>query len=44
MRNNSGVQIKLVAESLGCRQGLVRRLTVDVQYAGEGEDKIGPFL
>src|SRR5215510_12577454 len=35
MRNNSGVQIKLVAEPLGCRQGLVRRLTVDVQYAAK---------
>ena len=44
IRNDPGAQIKILAEPLGCPQGLVRRLTVDMQHSGKYEDEIGPFL
>src|SRR5258705_433921 len=43
-RDDPGAQIEVIGEPLGCRQGVVRRLAVDVQYPGEGEDEIRPCL
>ena len=44
MRNDPGAKIKLGGEPLGCCQGVVGRLAIDMQYSGEGEDEIGSFL
>ena len=39
-RHDLGAQAQRAAEALGCSHGLLGGLTVDVEHAREGEDKV----
>jgi hypothetical protein len=41
--NDRASETKALGEPFGCRQGLVRRLPIDMQFARKRENEIGPL-